>query len=71
MKDLFIQFLKENNAYDAFVKNHVTSIDIVMENFPLEPERWIKMAFVWIESPEGHEFWKRIDKDWQIKLYED
>lgn len=71
MKEKFIKFLKDMHVYDEFVMNHTTTIDSVINHFPLSPECWISAAFFWNKSPEGHAFWKRIDDAWHNELKED
>lgn len=72
MKEKFIQFLKDNNAYDAFVKNclsdHGTTIDRIIKNWTNDPEKWIFAAFYWINTEEGHDYWNRIEQAWEIIL---
>lgn len=72
MKEIFIQFLKDNNAYDAFVKNglldHGSTIDSIIKNWTNNPEKWISTAFYWLNTDEGHDYWYRIEQAWKIIL---
>ena len=69
MKEKFIQFLKDNNAYDAFIKN-LLNIGYCKINslFTINPTYWISSAFFWNKTSEGHDYWKRIEQAWEIIL---
>ena len=70
MKEIFIKFLKDNNAYDAFVKNLLihgfTTIDNLITT--TNPDLWISSAFFWTETAEEHDYWYSIDQAWKIIL---
>ena len=72
MKEKFIQFLKDNNAYGAFIKNCIiygsTTIDSIIKNWTDNPEKWISMTFIWVDTSEGYAYWRGIDQAWKIIL---
>lgn len=67
MKENFINFLKEHDAYEKFIKN-LKSADIYssfdalcrVESF-LD---WISCSFDWEYSPEEFHFWHNLDNLW-------
>lgn len=73
LKKRFIQFLHENKAYDSFMnglKNARGILgEVAFEEIQIEcriaPQRYVLHAFVWIETPEGHQFWSTLNKKWQ------
>lgn len=62
MTNKFRDFLKEHNAYDAFIKNKngEPSNDCVFID-----------SFQWILSPEGFEYWNNLDNLWYDVLVEE
>lgn len=66
--ELFFIFLKQNKAYDAYMRN--TSCPdlvhgIVDLNF-VSPGVYIANAFFWAATPEGLDYWKLIDYKWNL-----
>jgi len=67
MKGIFEEFLKEENCYYEFHGNFdYISCDVSFDNEP--PEEWIYGAFIWTETPEGHQFWRKINDKWEDRL---
>lgn len=67
MKEKFINFLKEHDAYEKFIKNLESaeiypSFDVFcrVEGF-LD---WTSTAFNWDSTPEGYRFWFELDDLW-------
>ena len=64
---LFIRFLKEHNAYSAYIQNVIIDSDI---NFSLDKvgkERFLSAAFRWEEKRNVYDckFWVRLDLKWE------
>ena len=68
---LIHRYLKEKRLYGAFYFNLVNdylykrtkiSIYMKMDNF-------ILFSFIWRETKEGHAFWERINKDFNLFIY--
>ncbi len=65
MKDLFIDFLNENEAFDAWcgMCERVNRIDA---------DEWLREyigspifgCFEWHRSPQGYEYWHILDRKW-------
>lgn len=79
MKDKFIEFLKENNAYDAFCNSFIKVRGIKAEQIEwrigyfvevLDPQGLIESAFLWHLTKEGKGFWERLNDKWKEKLNE-
>ena len=67
-KKLFARFLKENNIYGTFVKEHIrdygcNAIDTVMA---YEPCGWISEAFIWASTRKGVFFWNDVSNKWSL-----
>jgi len=61
-KENRIKFLKENNAYEAFVENAKGDRELEPE---LEPKTdFISYAFSWENTPEGSEFWANLNDEY-------
>lgn len=81
MKDLFIEFLKSNNAYDEFVNNLLIQNDrITFDEYFADKEfdglldALISDAFTWShtnkyeDSDKSHEYWSNLNEKWE-ELY--
>lgn len=51
----FRKFLKNNNAYDKYVKNN---------NGESENPYTFFEGFIWMNTPEGYEYWLELDDKW-------
>ena len=54
IKDIFNQFLEDNNCKEQYYNN--------AEAAPDYAEDLIYGAFIWDKSPEGLDYWIKIDK---------
>ena len=72
----FIQFLKDNDAYEAYmhnvkIENHRWDEKEKYKTFEeikkLHPINWLQ-AFSWIYTKEGYYFWNKLDTKWE-QLY--
>lgn len=75
IKDLFVDFLLENNCYSQAQTNfmeqlHIT-IEEYVESFDNEYIELLNYSFSWIDSPEGYGYWNNIDDLWREKLEEE
>ena len=68
MKESFIGFLKEHDAYERFVKNlegcGYNSLDDLCTKEP--PCCWVSIAFIWDQTPEGRDYWDSLDAIWSV-----
>lgn len=72
MNQKLIAFLKENGAYDAFVRNIEDPICNGATAKYLHPNpvtTLIARAFEWQSTPEGFDFWCELSVKW-ICLYD-
>lgn len=61
-------YLREANAYDAFMKNARESFgyDVDLEWLVSRDEaEFFEGAFVWADTDEGHEYWSRMCSAWR------
>lgn len=70
MEKRFIQFLKDEGVYDAFVSNLKQHHEdgVTLEAYLLRSSyaaSWVSSAFIWMGTPEDHKFWRALDKKWQ------
>lgn len=73
---LFIKFLDGNNIKKAYIKNCKSGDkgDSILcpkhfNEIINEPSfDWINLAFLWADTPEGSNFWNRIDIKWKNQL---
>jgi hypothetical protein len=76
---MFIRALQDAGLYTEFMRNLAYGNDAVN---PVVPRTWDKFimavypddyvwdAFVWLETPEGHETWKNFAMYWKEVLHE-
>ena len=79
IKQLFIKFLKDNNAYEQFMFNFKKDEEYRMyhlikfssnEFFKNEPiQNYILHAFEWKNTSEGETFWGTMYHKWK-KIYQ-
>lgn len=67
MKKKFIEFLKKNNAHETYVQNaindhHALADQIIQRH---EPKNWLKAAFDWVSTPQGQDYWDKLNKQWE------
>lgn len=66
---MFVKFLSENNAYLNFLVSVMEyghpeyQIEDVMNDVEDDPDV-ISGAFAWVDTEEGHMFWRTIHKRW-------
>lgn len=63
MKDKFIEFLKEHNAYEKFVNNLKAICNTTIDELCTDDcfTEWIGVAFDWSLTPEGKHYWQNLD----------
>lgn len=67
MEETFINFLKEHNAYEKFIKNFESDSEyscldeLFNDNYHSE---WIYSAFLWEDTPEEPDYWADLDSLW-------
>ena len=67
MEQIFIEFLKEHEAYENFIRNlesdrEYSCLDELF-NYTY-CDQWIWLAFIWGDTPEGHDYWAGLDYLW-------
>jgi len=66
----FRKFLYDNDALEAWYKNRKNHMwrkkGSVFD--PLSKERFIIGAFVWYETPEGENYWTKLNEKWKRML---
>lgn len=56
----FVAFLKEQGALESYFKNLE-----FRRIFEYVPYNWVDAAFVWKDSPQGHDYWSNRAKVWK------
>lgn len=51
------QFIKNETEFHKGLENFKTNAAI------LAPDKFVKAAFIWCDTPEGPDFWDKIDKE--------
>lgn len=69
-KQLFIRFLKNNNAYNAYVYNCIYCSPSPFKGlYTLKwtsPNLWISHAFKYNSTPQGFELWHALSRAWNF-----
>lgn len=63
----FVRWAKSKRIYSAWKRNLLEEEREALGYLP----RVISGFFIWRETPEGHEYWERLDKEWQIEIGEE
>lgn len=65
---IFFTFLKQNNAYDLFMRNF--SNPYLAHGFVnldcARPDAFISNSFRWASTPEGVAYWHLLDDKWNL-----
>ena len=66
----FVLFLEEHSVLNQYVHNILGKkiSDIVNS---VSPGCWISGVFIWNQTPEGRDFWKKLDEEWVSLLETD
>lgn len=72
MEELFINFLKENDALDKFKKALVIGaepdIDIYLNQ--VDPCNFLYASAIWSHLPNGVDYWNGLNRKWKEILQE-
>lgn len=72
IKDLFVEFLLENNCYSQaqinFMEDMKVTVEEWIENYTRDPKELLNYGFYWFNSPEGWSYWNEIDIKWRKVL---
>ena len=71
VKELFIEFLLDNNCYSQFVTNLLELRNISLEeylNWNYCSGELINWAFTWNRTKEKHQFWMNLNYKWRKLL---
>lgn len=72
LKQQFVQFLIDNDAYDKFLYNysHTPLLEDFMNNFTVNGSaKFITKAFSWGTTKEGSYFWAKLSVKWKKRLF--
>ena len=59
----FDRFLLSHNALHDFYQN----CDL-KKKARFRPKNFIIQSFTWDKTPQGYVFWKKLDKEWNLRL---
>lgn len=76
----FEMVLAKHDSRDAFVKNWAKQNLLSNEGVTFATWKkvrkcykvwnWVSRSFVWSLTPEGYDFWKKINEDWEKWVYQ-
>ena len=72
IKQLFIQFLQDNNIYEQFINNlyYTSSLEDFIDCATINNSaRFITKAFNWGKTKEGSYFWVKVSIKWKKTLF--
>lgn len=67
IQNIFFRFLKDNNAYLAFMSNvEKNNQEGYLKDFFIEcnPKSWLSLPFVWARTVQGNKFWFNLSCKW-------
>lgn len=64
----FINFLKKQNCYEQYKNNTSTLTNVFDYIMKINEQSWIAGLFGYYLTPEGEEYWDRINKLWTSKF---
>jgi hypothetical protein len=72
MENKFIEFLKQNNALEAFndmvelrIKENNDIVDLLDYLSDQDPQDFVSSIYIWSQSKQGHIFWNILDNKWR------
>lgn len=68
VKELFIEFLLENDCYSQFVTNLLELRNVSLEeylNWNYYSGELMNWAFTWSRTKEKHQFWMNLNYKWK------
>ena len=66
-QDLFKKFLKEKGAFELYCQNFDENYECSTYKIGKKIKRiyyFIVLAFLWENTPQGHNFWSKMDDEW-------
>lgn len=67
--DRFNKFLRVRDLFLSFYKNTDLDYEVALED--LNHEEFLYESFTWERSPEGYDFWAKINKEWLESIEEE
>lgn len=68
---LFVRWLKENNKWNEFLYNKQKQVNGHIDTCcVLSPYHYLVKAFTWRMTPQGHDLWSRLNREWTCFLSE-
>ncbi len=77
MKTEFLNFLRENEAYEKFKHNYLFGLsskkvvyEYIIDDYCVvtDPKNYLVKAFLWVSSVEGDDFWRNLNNKWLEKI---
>lgn len=66
---LFVRWLKENNRWNEFLYNRRKQVNGHIDTrYVLSPYNYLVKAFTWRMTPQGHDLWSRLNREWSCFL---
>lgn len=66
---LFLNFLNEHKALENFMNNIKRDSNMTLYLMPSYYYDIIDLSFTWSNTPQGHDYWKKINKKWRDRAY--
>jgi len=74
MKEQFRKFLVSKKLFAPFVRNMRWAHDMNFDRYMaliMFPANYLSDAFEWKKTKQGQDFWKAVDKDWDVVVEEE
>ena len=73
-KNLFIQFLKENNIYETFNElyesyYYIMPLDDMLNTHDKARAHEFLRFFSWYNTPQGFKFWNNLHRKWRATIF--
>lgn len=65
---IFFTFLQQNGALDSFLKNLFQSDCPFNASrlLDIDPDRYLDSTFFWHDTPEGLDYWFKLNHRWRL-----
>ena len=72
-KNLFIQFLKENNIYETFNElyesYYIIPLDDILNTYNKARANELLRMILWYNTPQGFKFWNNLHRKWRATIF--
>lgn len=62
-EEVYVQFLKKHRKFSAFKRQRFQGFKRVREITKVENA--VGFSFLWSSTPEGHEYWEKLSREWK------